>query len=137
MTTKIMIDLERCIGCWTCAMACKMGWELEDDDYRVIVRTHGSGAGIDRPLGVYPNLRMGWQPVFQKSCTFCGPRVADEYEPYCSYNCPTQAIAFGNSDDAESDYSISEQRCKDLKYHLFEMGSYEDKHANITYATRA
>ncbi len=71
MAKKMLVDLQRCVGCWTCAMACKVGNGLEDDDYRIIVRTNGSGAGIDRPQGTYPNLRMGWQPIYQKSCTFC------------------------------------------------------------------
>ena len=77
MAKKMLIDLQRCVGCWTCAMACKVGNGLEDDDYRIIVRTNGSGAGIDRPQGTYPNLRMGWQPIYQKSCTFCAQNVAD------------------------------------------------------------
>ena len=50
MAYKMLVDLERCIGCWTCAMGCKVGNHLADDEYRVEVKTHGSGAGIDRPV---------------------------------------------------------------------------------------
>ncbi len=136
MATKLLVDLERCIGCWTCSMACKMGWNLEDEDFRVIVRTLGSGVGIDRPQGVYPNLKMTWQPIFRQSCTFCAPHVAEGHEPHCSHNCPTEAIAFGNPADAESPYSIEAQRCKDMKYRLFEIPDFEGSRANVTYATR-
>ena len=58
MAYKMLVDLERCIGCWTCAMGCKVGNHLADDEYRVEVKTHGSGAGIDRPAGVYPELHL-------------------------------------------------------------------------------
>ncbi len=53
MAKKMFVDIERCIGCWTCAMACKMCHDLADDEYRVTVRTNGSGAGIDRPEGPF------------------------------------------------------------------------------------
>mgnify|MGYP000822662312 FL=1 len=69
MAHKMLVDIDRCIGCWTCAMGCKVGNHLEDDEYRVEVETHGSGAGIDRPEGVYPDLHMWWQPVYPVSYT--------------------------------------------------------------------
>lgn len=137
MAYKMLVDLERCVGCWTCSMACKMGNKLEDDDYRVIVRTHGSGAGIDRPQGVYPDLKMNWQPIYQKDCTFCASRVAEGQEPYCAYNCPTNALAFGDDEDPESPFSTALSRCKDRKYHIFSLPDYEGSRQSITYATKA
>jgi molybdopterin-containing oxidoreductase family iron-sulfur binding subunit len=130
----MLVDLNRCIGCWTCSMACKMGWGLEDEDYRIVVRTCGSGAGIDRPLGAYPDLKMSWQPVFEKSCSFCAPRVAQGSEPYCSYNCPTKALAFGDSENGESDFSRELARCAKKNCHLFEIPDYESKRRGISYA---
>ena len=56
MAKKMFVDIERCIGCWTCAMACKMCHDLADDEYRVTVRTNGSGAGIDRPYELAAHL---------------------------------------------------------------------------------
>ncbi|NLG11346.1 MAG: 4Fe-4S binding protein [Coriobacteriaceae bacterium] len=134
MAVKMLVDLERCIGCWTCSMACKMGWKLEDDVYRVIVQTHGSGAGIDRPQGQYPSLHMSWQPLFEKSCTFCAPRVTEGLEPHCSYNCPTKALAFGDPDDPTSDFSEELNRCRGMHYALFEMPNYAQKRGGIIYA---
>ena len=41
MAYKMLVDVDRCIGCWTCAMACKVGNHLQDDEYRLEVKTHG------------------------------------------------------------------------------------------------
>ena len=136
MAKKMLIDLQRCVGCWTCAMACKVGNGLADDEYRVTVRTNGSGAGIDRPQGIYPNLRMTWQPIYQKSCTFCVERVAEGKPQYCVMDCPTKALAWGDDGDPESSYCVEVQRCLDLHYHLFELPAYEGSRANVTYAVR-
>ena len=136
MENKMLVDLERCIGCWTCSMACKMCHDLPDDDFRIVVRTNGSGAGIDRPQGVYPNLRMNWQPIYQKSCTWCAERQAEGEGPFCVDCCPTNALAFGDANDPESPFSVELARCTDAHYHVFELPAYENARANVVYATK-
>ena len=137
MAKKMLVDLQRCVGCWTCAMACKVGNGLEDDDYRIIVRTNGSGAGIDRPQGIYPSLKMSWQPIYQKSCTFCAENVAEGNPQYCVMDCPTHALAWGDDADPESPYSQALARVKDKRYHVFELPPFEEARANVVYATKA
>lgn len=136
MARKMLVDLRRCVGCWTCSMSCKMSNHLDDDVYRVTVRTNGSGAGIDRPAGEYPNLSMNWMPVYKKSCTFCPDRLKDNKEPFCVYNCPTKALSFGEENDPDSEFSKNVERCKNLHYHFFEIPSYEETRGNIVYATK-
>lgn len=136
MAKKMFVDLGRCIGCWTCAMSCKMCHDLPDEDYRVTVRTNGSGAGIDRPQGIYPNLRMSWQPIYQKSCTWCAERQAEGLSPMCEYACPTEALAFGDDADPESPFSKAMARCVDAHYHIFELPPYEGSREGVVYATR-
>ena len=136
MAKKTLVDLQRCVGCWTCAMACKDGNGLADDEYRINVRTNGSGAGIDRPQGVYPSLRMNWMPIWNKDCTLCGQNLAEGFPQYCVMDCPTSALAWGDPDDPESDYSKEVQRCLDKHYHLFELPAREGTRANVTYAVR-
>ena len=44
MTEKtILFNLQRCTGCWTCSLACKVGNKLPDDEFWLTVRTQGSG----------------------------------------------------------------------------------------------
>ena len=136
MAMKMLVDLERCVGCWSCSMACKVGNDLPDDDYRVIVRTLGNGAGHDRPIGVYPKLAMSWQPVFSTKCVFCATRLAEDKPPYCSYNCPTGALAFGDDSDPDSDYSRELQRVYDAGYRVYTAQKWEDSRSGITYACR-
>lgn len=137
MARKMLVDLGRCIGCWTCSMACKAGNHLDDDEYRVTVRTNGSGAGIDRPAGTYPALHMSWMPIYKKSCTFCPDRTADGAAPFCAYDCPTEALAFGDESDPDSDYSRALVRVKDAGESLFELPAFEDARANVVYAIRS
>ena len=132
MAKKMLVDLQRCVGCWTCAMACKVGNGLADDDFRILVHTNGSGAGIDRPQGTYPNLRMSWQPLYQKSCTFCAENVAEGRPQCCVAYCPTQALAWGDDADENSAYSQAVKRCRDAHYHLWEWPAREGTRANGT-----
>lgn len=136
MTKKMLVDLERCVGCWTCAMACKVCNGLEDDEYRIVVRTNGSGAGIDRPQGVYPSLRMTWQPVYQKGCTWCAERQAEGLGPMCAVDCPTKALAYGDDADPDSDFSRELERVRARHYHTFELPAYEGSRKNVVYATK-
>lgn len=131
-TAKMLVNLERCVGCWSCAMACKIGNGLADDTWWITVRTLGSGEGIDRPAGKYPKLSMSWLPVWQKSCVFCAGRVKDGKEPYCAYNCPTDALVFG-----EDDVALEAKRLRGLGYRVFELPEWEDLRAGIVYASKS
>lgn len=137
MAKRMFVDLERCIECWTCAMACKMCRDLPDGKHRVTVRTNGSGAGIDRLQGVYPNFRMSWQPIYQKFCTWCAERLAEGLMPMCEYDYPTEALAFGDDADPESRYSQARERCVASQHHVFTLPSYENARDGATYAIRS
>ena len=38
---KILVNLQRCTGCWSCSLGCKMVNELADDTFRIMVHTVG------------------------------------------------------------------------------------------------
>ena len=76
----MVIDLKRCMGCQTCAVACK----LENDEPPGIwwnrVLTVG-GPDIDTPSGTTPNLEMSFLPL---ACQHCR-------DPPCVDVCPVKA----------------------------------------------
>lgn len=74
------VDLERCIGCWTCAVVCKsenavplgLWWN------RILTR----GEDLDTPrVGELGRLEMSWVPL---ACQHCD-------DPPCMKVCPTSA----------------------------------------------
>lgn len=76
----LVIDLERCIGCHTCKIACKMENGIEVGS-GIRVETVG-GLHQDTPAGKYPDLSMYYLPV---PCMHCA-------KPPCLDACPTGAI---------------------------------------------
>lgn len=76
----LVIDLERCIGCHTCTIACKLENSMEKGS-GIRVETIG-GPHRDTPGGEYPNLSMHFLPV---PCMHCD-------EPPCLDACPLEAI---------------------------------------------
>ncbi|MGI6333453.1 MAG: 4Fe-4S dicluster domain-containing protein [Saccharofermentanales bacterium] len=70
----MVIDLDRCIGCMACQVACKLENEVALGADRIRVLTIG-------PTGTYPDLQMYFLPVMCQQCE----------EPPCVAVCPTGA----------------------------------------------
>jgi len=130
----ILINLKRCTGCWTCSTACKVAHNLESDEWWQVVRTIGSGAGIDEPGGTWPNAFMSWMPIHTPDCTLCGERTAQGEEPYCSYNCPTKAMTFGDMDDPSSAISVRMKDLREKGFRIFQLPVWERTRREIFYA---
>ncbi|MEQ6388185.1 4Fe-4S dicluster domain-containing protein [Bacillaceae bacterium S4-13-58] len=62
------IDLEKCMGCHTCSISCKMQNNVPDGMLWNRVLTEGGGDNIDRAGGEYPHLEMNYRPV---ACMHC------------------------------------------------------------------
>lgn len=81
MKFGMAIDVKRCIGCHTCAVACKMSNNLPNEVWWNSIRTDG-GTTIDTARGTYPNgLERTYYPV---NCQHCD-------NPACVEVCPTGA----------------------------------------------
>ena len=81
MRFGMVIDVSRCIGCATCAVACKSNNNLPNDMWWIDIRTEG-GDAPDSASGTYPNnLHRRYFPV---SCQHC-------QKPTCVAVCPTGA----------------------------------------------
>lgn len=126
----MLVNLDRCTGCWTCALACMVGNGLPDGELWVTVRTLGSGEGIDRPAGVWPDLSMSWMPVWSDSCVGCAGRVAAGEPPYCANSCPNGALAWGEAALQER------ERLRGIGFRLFELPAWERSREGISYARK-
>ena len=80
MQYGMAIDLRKCIGCYSCAVACRVANNIPDGVWWNRILTEG-GINPDTPAGVYPNLTMLYFPV---SCQHCG-------NPACTKVCPVGA----------------------------------------------
>ena len=77
----MVINLKRCIGCNTCATACKVANNLPNEIWGNRVFTDG-GDSVDTPAGTFGlDNRMSWMPV---SCQHCE-------NPACVKVCPVGA----------------------------------------------
>ena len=76
----MVIDVRRCIGCYACAVACKMENNLPNDIWWNRILTKG-GEGQESSGGVYPNLSLAFYPL---ACQHCE-------NPACVKVCPVSA----------------------------------------------
>ena len=125
----IFVDTLRCTGCWTCALACMTGNKLKDGQYFVNVRTLGSGEGIDRPAGVWPDLHMSWMPYYTGHCIKCKPRTEAGELPYCVAQCPNKALVYGAA-AAEKIEAARERGAR-----IYQLPSWENSKDGVVYAS--
>ena len=89
----IAIKQDRCVGCHTCAVACKMNNNVPDGMLWNRVLTEGCDV-IDGAVGEYPNLSRSYLPV---ACQHCE-------DPACKKVCPTGATYKDDKGRVEIDY---------------------------------
>ena len=126
----ILVDLQRCIGCWTCSLACKVAYDLPDEEFWLTVRTMGSGEGIDRPAGTWPDLHMSWLPVYSTSCIKCPQRLKEDKLPYCVDSCPCSALYIGEAAVEKK------EELRDKEFRFFELPAWENTKSDILYAEK-
>lgn len=80
MRYAMAIDINRCTGCNSCSVACKVENNLPDDIWWNRILTVG-GETIDSPKGTFPNLSMQFLPI---NCQHCE-------NPSCVKACPVGA----------------------------------------------
>jgi len=97
----MVIDQDKCIGCWTCAVACKQQNDVGIGLYWLRVLTIG-GDDIDAPAGTYPDLTLSYQST---NCFHCD-------NPPCVKACPTQATFKMDNGIVNVDYD----RCIGCRY---------------------
>lgn len=89
----MVIDLSRCVGCHTCANACKMSNNVPMGMLWNRVLTDGDEV-LDGAQGTYPNLTRTYVPL---ACQHCE-------NPACQKVCPTGATYKDDKGRVEIDY---------------------------------
>jgi Fe-S-cluster-containing dehydrogenase component len=87
----IMADLDRCVGCHACEIACKQEHGLPPGTNWIKVLQVG-------PEVVDGRLRMEFVPLILDGCVMCVDK--EGRSPACVVNCPTDALVV--VDDAEA-----------------------------------
>jgi len=85
MDYSLLVDLERCVGCHACEIACIQEHGLKPGARRIHVTQLG-------PRQVGGRLRMEFIPFAADACTLCVHRVNRGLEPACVTDCPTEAM---------------------------------------------
>ena len=117
-------------------MACKVAHGLEGDDWWHVVRTIGSGAGLDEPGGIFPDNFMAWQPVYSRQCILCSDRTKEGLLPHCVYNCPAKALSYGDPDDPQSEFSLRKNVLEERGFTVYQLPAWERSHPGVFYATK-
>jgi phenylacetyl-CoA:acceptor oxidoreductase subunit 1 len=91
----MVVDLEKCTGCQTCVVACKMWNGLGPSIQRVTV--------VEKEEGQYPDVRRVYVP---KRCMNCK-------DPQCTKVCPTGAT---ERNDEKGIVTVDKDKCMGCRY---------------------
>jgi Fe-S-cluster-containing dehydrogenase component len=83
----ILVDLDRCVGCYACEVACK-----QENDFTV--GTPWIQVCVVGPKVVHGKLKMYYVPRILDGCNFCRSRGL---QPSCVDHCPTKALMIFSS----------------------------------------
>lgn len=133
MANSILVNVNRCTGCWTCSMACKSSYKLGTEEFWQYVRTIGGGE-IDQPGGEWPNLYLKWMPIWKQSCRSCSGDAETGNVPFCVFNCPTSALTYGDLDDPQSPISKRREELLDKGFRVYSIPEWEDTRDGVLYA---
>ena len=86
----IVVDLDLCVGCYACEVACKQ-------ENNIPISTAWLKVVPVGPQELNEKLQLDFIPVINYGCTLCKERLGQNLEPRCVENCPTQALKFFKS----------------------------------------
>lgn len=85
--TAIIMDLDRCVGCYACEIACRKENDLPEDE--TWIKVNGIGPEI-----VGGKLMTDFVVSITQDCTLCKKRLETGLEPFCVSSCPTKALIY-------------------------------------------
>ncbi len=93
----ILIDLDRCIGCLACEIACKDENDLASGVRRLNVKPVDRGEHNRFYVPAFELDKRGME-----GCTLCPQLQAEGRPPACVANCLTNALSFGEQEEIET-----------------------------------
>ncbi len=97
----VFIEVDFCVGCRACVMACPYGARYFQDQERDYFGLEAGDGGNAYEQALYAAHETG---VVEK-CDFCRRRLERGQEPACSANCMCKARIFGDLEDPDSEVS--------------------------------
>ena len=85
----ILADLDLCVGCYACEVACKQENNVHIGTKWIKVISVGPEFFNGKP-------RADFFPMMTEECTLCEHRLSENLEPRCVDNCPTEALKLCN-----------------------------------------
>jgi len=104
----IIVDLDRCVGCYACEIACRKENNLPEGEAWIRVNEIG-------PQIVDGRLARDFVISIAQNCTFCEGRLKKGLEPACVSSCPTKALSCHNSHELLSDIKESRMQVLSLE----------------------
>lgn len=92
----ILVDLERCVGCYACEVACRQEHSAALTTPWIKLHTIG-------PRDTGARLSMEYVPLLTDNCILCRDRLKAKREPACVAVCPTQALRLCTARDMLAD----------------------------------
>lgn len=83
----IIVNLDRCVGCYACEVACRKENNLAEGESWIKVDQIG-------PYPVDERLRMDFDLKITQECTLCRDRLKKRQQPFCVSVCPTDALSY-------------------------------------------
>jgi Fe-S-cluster-containing dehydrogenase component len=83
----ILINLNRCLGCYSCEVGCKEWHNIPGDKKWIRVKILG-------PKKINGKLKMDFYIEISDDCNFCDSRIKEGLDPFCVTICPSQALSF-------------------------------------------
>jgi len=105
--TAIIMDLDRCVGCYACEIACRKENDLPESKSWIKVNEIG-------PEMVGDRLTMDFVVSITQNCTLCKKRLERGLEPFCVASCPTKALTYC-SETTELLSNVKKSRIQILK----------------------
>ena len=83
----IIVDIDLCVGCYTCEIACKQENNITIGNGRINVTHIG-------PEYLGGKLHMDFIPFISNACNLCQHRLDHDILPSCVIHCPTEALKY-------------------------------------------